>query len=86
MSNFKKNNPPHWRGVDENRRSQLYKTVEYLALRGFHAQTIAEATGLSKHQISNATNRLQIRLRDYRDGKGRIARQIIVQVQYAKVI
>ncbi len=48
-------------------------SCSYLADRGFHARTIAQATGLSINQVHYRCRMLGIHLRDYRDGKGGIA-------------
>ena len=68
---------PLWRTVAPERRDSLFKNIEYFALRGFHAQKIADICGCNKSQIYMACQKLQIKLRDYRDGKGEVAVRII---------
>lgn len=66
----------------KERRQSLYRTVEYMALRGFHAWKIADVSGITISQVYTACRQMQIRLRDYRDGKGDVAKRIIL---FAKV-
>ena len=61
----------------QERRASLYRTVEYLAQHGFHAQTIADVAGISKSQVYTATHHMQIKLRAYRDGHGAVAPNVI---------
>lgn len=55
----------------------LLDSVGYLAERGFHGETIARATGLSKGQVYYRTGQLGIPLRSYRDGVSKIAKTFI---------
>lgn len=59
------------------RRASIYKTVEYMALRGFHCRKIAEVCGITEGQVYTACGQMRIRLRDYRDGKGPVAEQVV---------
>jgi len=52
-------------------------TCYYLAQRGFHAKTISNITGLSKPQVYSRCKKLDIHLRDYRDGHGEFAKEIL---------
>lgn len=71
------NTAPLWRSVAPERRDSMFRTIEYLALRGFHARTIARVVGGTIGQVYLACQKLQIKLRDYRDGKGEVARKVI---------
>lgn len=55
----------------------LLDSVYYLANRGFHGDTIARATGLTKSQVYYRTGQLKIHLRAYRDGRSDVAKQFI---------
>jgi len=68
---------PLWRTVSPERRDSVFRTIEYLALRGFHAWKIADVTGVTVSQVYIACQKLRIRLRDYRDGRTAPARAII---------
>ena len=59
------------------RRASIYRTVEYMALRGFHCKKIAAVCGITESQVYTACGQMQIRLRDYRDGKGPVAEQVV---------
>lgn len=63
------------------RRASLYRSVEYLALHGMHAQTIADVCGLSVSQVYTACGHMQIKLRDYRDGKGPVGSAVVSQAK-----
>lgn len=49
----------------------------HLAQFGFHGQTIANHTGLSRAQVYSRLHTVGIQLRDYRDGETQPARIII---------
>lgn len=68
---------PLWKTVPEDRRYWLYKTIEFMALRGFHCRTIARVCGITEGQVYLALQKLRIRLRDYRDGKGPVAQRFM---------
>jgi hypothetical protein len=61
----------------EERRKSIYDTVQYLGERGFHAHTISKVAGISISQVYTACRQMQIRLRDYRDGFGKPAVDIV---------
>ena len=63
----------------------LLDSVYYLANRGFHGDTIARATGLTKSQVYYRTGRLKIHLRAYRDGNSMIAKQFIAVTPCVRV-
>jgi hypothetical protein len=73
--------------VDPERRVSLFRTIRYYIERGFHAWKIAEICGCSEGNVYTAAAKLQMRLRDYRDGKGDVAERIIqVAPSIAKVL
>lgn len=53
------------------------KGVLYLGCYGFHGQTIADALGITKYQVWRLCRQVGIRLRDYRDGKTKEAKEIL---------
>jgi hypothetical protein len=55
----------------------LLESVSYMAERGFHAETIARSTGLTKSQVSYRVAALGLRLRSYRDGTSTAAKELI---------
>ena len=58
-----------------------------LAMRGFHAKTIARRAGLDKvYHVYNICYKHDIRLRDYRDGKTSIAKQVITEEELVSSI
>lgn len=59
------------------RRDSLYRTVEYMALRGFHASTIARVCGITVSQVYTACGQMRIKLRAYRDGVRPVAREVL---------
>ncbi len=59
------------------RRASLYRTVEYMALRGFHASTVARVCGITVSQVYTACRQMRIKLRAYRDGDGPVATQVL---------
>lgn len=61
------------------RRASLYVGVQYMAWHGFHAATISDVMGISKCQVYTACRQMQIRLRDYRDGRGPVAPKVMAQ-------
>lgn len=75
---------PLWRKVPEAQRYNLYWTIEYMALRGFHCKKIAEVCGLNEGSVYLACQKLQIRLRDYRDGKGPVAQAFVAQARHVR--
>jgi hypothetical protein len=66
-----------FRTVDVAIRDRLYKAVEFLALRGMHARTIASVCGLSTGQVYTACAHMKIKLRDYRDGLGPVGSVVV---------
>lgn len=71
---------PLWRTIQPSRRDSVFRTIEHLAKHGFHAWKIAQVAGCSVAQVYQACAKLQIRLRDYRDGLNDEAKQVIVEV------
>ena len=63
----------------------LLQSVRYLADRGFHAETIARATGLTKSQVYYRTGQLNIQLRSYRDGSSSTAKLYLSDTPCVKV-
>lgn len=59
-----------WARLDELTRQLLYRRVRYLADYGMHGQTVALSCGISKGDVYLACKQMQVKLRDYRDGKG----------------
>jgi hypothetical protein len=68
---------PLWRKVAPERRDSLFRNIEYFVLHGFFAWKIAEICGCTVSQVYQAAAKLQLRLSDYRAGKGEIAQRII---------
>lgn len=68
---------PLFKGIDPDRRNSVYRTIEYMALRGFHAHKIADVAGVTRSQVYTACGHLQIKLKDYRNGIGEVASGIV---------
>lgn len=62
---------PEWK------RDAIHRTVDYMARRGFHARAIGKVAGISQSQVYTSARKQGIRLRDYRDGKGKEAKKVI---------
>lgn len=56
---------------------RITKTAVRLGGQGFHAETIARATGLTVNQVRYRLNKQGCALRDYRNGEGVAAKRIL---------
>jgi hypothetical protein len=68
---------PLFKGIDPNRKDSIYRTIEYMALRGFHAHKIADVAGVTLSQVYRACGHMQVKLKDYRNGIGEVAGGIV---------
>lgn len=73
-----------FRQMERKFRDHLYRSIEFLAVRGMHARTIAEAVGVSVSQVYTACGHLHVRLRDYRDGLGPVGAPLVKRVKDRK--
>jgi AcrR family transcriptional regulator len=60
-----------------NRRTSADYTTAVLGSLGFSAAHIAEETGLTTGQVYYRLRKLDLRLRDYRNGASPIARRVV---------
>lgn len=70
-----------FRKMDQKLRDYVYRSVEFLAVRGLHAQVIADCCGLAKWEVYRACRQMKVRLRDYRDGKGEVGSVLVARTR-----
>jgi len=63
--------------TDERDRRFLKQAILYMGIRGFHARTIADVCGLTLSCVTYQLGQMKVRLRDYRDGEGEVARGFV---------
>lgn len=68
-----------------DQRDRLFRRIEFMAHHGLHAKAIAEVAGCSVGSVYTALHKLQIRLRDYRDGKGPVGKMIVIETKKIEV-
>lgn len=71
--------------MEPKQRDSLLRTIVFLGEYGFHAKTIAKAAGIPVGQVYSVCAKFQIKLRDYRDGKGDVAERVIFRSPYLAV-